>query len=654
MKIGAYLFYIFLLLGLDSSAQTLSDQILMTIAGKDVTAGEFIRMFNKSSDTGKNQGNIDEYLQQFIVFKLKVADATNAGIDSTRSFREELNGYRNQLAQNYLTDVKVKEKFLQKMYQRSLSEINGWHILVACPEGTTPADTLKAYKKAEDIRERIVNGESFEQVARGTSDDPSVKVNGGNLGYFTAFQMIMPFEDAAYLLRKGEISAPVRTPYGYHIIRVADKRPSRGKIRVAIIMKASPPGTTDADEKKAEEAIKNISDQLQQGASFAELAKKYSDHKESAVNGGKLEWFGTGEIIPEISEAAFALTDTGKYTKPVRTIYGWFIIRLLSRKAPGTFEESRSYLESRLNQSYLNSLSRKAFTEKLKKEYSYRVNQAISDWFVKNTDTLVIQGKSKYNKSTMPSGNIYTFADQRMSAREFASFIEKRGPIIMTKDPQYFINQSVDASLSDRIIKYENSNLEKKYPEFRYLMNEFHDGILLFEISGRKVWNKVTDDSAGLRNYYEVHKNEYLTKRGIDATIYIFHDAGHSKSFYSTIRKCLNKHWSDSIILKRFNGRKDSVLTTENGKWFRGDNPEIDKIDWTEGTHETFFRSLPSLVLIKKEIEPESKPFNEVQGEVMTKYQDMLENEWIRQLKEKYSVKVDGLVFDKIKKSIQK
>ena len=212
-----------------------------------------------------------------------------------------------------------RKNFSRKHIRDHLTEINAWHILIAMPQDASPADTLKAWKKAIDIRERIINGESFESVARGTSDDKSVKINGGNLGYFTVFQMIMPFEDAAYSLKKGAISMPVRTPYGYHIIKVTDKRPSKGRIKVAHIMKAVPPGTAENEAKKAEEEINNIYKKLQEGASFSELAKKYSDHKESAVKGGELNWFGTGEIISDFSEAAFAITDTGKYTKPVRT-----------------------------------------------------------------------------------------------------------------------------------------------------------------------------------------------------------------------------------------------------------------------------------------------------------------------------------------------
>ncbi|MDQ1332335.1 MAG: peptidyl-prolyl cis-trans isomerase SurA, partial [Bacteroidota bacterium] len=596
--------------------------------------------------------DVDNYLQQYIIFKLKVADAIQEGYDTTRAFRTELNGYRNQLAQNYLTDNQVKEKLLQKIYQRSLTEIDACHILVNCPEGASPEDTLIAWNKAAGIRERIIKGEPFEQVARGSSDDKSVKINGGDLGYFTVFQMIMPFEDAAYSLRKGVISQPVRTPFGYHIIKVIDKRPSRGKVLIAHIMKASPPGTDEKEAKEIEESINSIYNELQAGGSFYELAKKYSDHKESAAAGGKLDWFGTGEIIPALSEAAFSITDTGKYSKPVRTVYAWHIIKLLDKKNPGSYEETKSYLESKLNQSYLNSLSRKSFVEKLKNDYKFRINQSAYNWFVNNTDTLIIQGKTKYNKSSIPSGYLYSFADQHLTTKEFASYIEKRGSMIVTDDPAYFISRSIDASMSDQIIKYENSLLENKYPDFRYLMNEFHDGILLFEISGKKVWNMVQEDSAGLRDFYENHKQDYLSKKGIEAKIYTLRSDRGEKKLSSYYRKYSQKPGTDKLLIKKFNRQNDSLLIITEGKWFVGDNPEMDRIEWTKGSHTSKINNYPSLVVINEVINAEPLPFEDVKGEMMNGYQDYLENEWVKQLKERYSVKIDQQVLAEVKKSL--
>lgn len=623
----------------------------MTVDGKSVPAAEFIRMYKKSYEPGK-KNELDNYLQQFIIFRLKAAEAIHNGYDTTQAFKSELQGYRNQLAQNYLTDPEIREKLLKQAYQRSLTEINAWHILVNCSTEASPEDTLKARNKAIKIRERIINGEPFEKVARGSSDDLSVKINGGNLGYFTTFQMIMPFEDAAFALKKGEVSQPVRTPYGYHIIKVADKRPSKGKIKVAHIMKTLPPPGSDQNEaKKAEDEINSIYKQLQGGASFSELAAKYSDHKESAVNGGELNWFGAGEINTDFAEAAFLIKNNGDYTSPIKTPYGWHIIKRLDIKPPGSYAESRSYLESRINQSYLNSLSQKTLIDKLKKEYKFRIYPSYK-WFVDKTDTLIIMGLSKYDRQSMPRGLLYTFADQQFTTTDFANYIEKRGSMINTKNPENCVNRSMEICLSDQIIKYENSRLEEKYPEFRYLINEFHDGILLFEISGKNVWNKAQTDSVGLLGYYEKQKNNYMTRQGISAKIYTLRKTNAIKTLKSAYKKFSRNPAADKRLIEKFNSKGDTLLSIRDGTWFNGENAEIDKLNRAKGIQEAVINGIPSLVVINKLIEAEPKPFKDVQGEVISAYQEYLENEWIKQLKERYAVKIDSTVLEEIKKTI--
>jgi peptidyl-prolyl cis-trans isomerase SurA len=632
-------------------SQDLNSRVLLTVDGRKTEAGEFIRMYNKSIEPGKVLP-VGEYLNQFILFKLKVADAMKLGYDTTRAFRTELKGYRDQLSQNYLTDLQSKEKLLRAAYQRSLTDINAWHILVALSPEASPEDTLRAWQKASDIRERIIKGESFEAVARGTSDDKSVLMNGGNLGYFNVFQMIMPFEDAAYSLRKNEISQPVRTPYGYHVIKVTDKRPSPGRLRVAHIMKASPPGTSEADASKAEQEINSVYNRLKSGESFSRLAALYSDHRESAVKGGEMEWFGTGDIISAFTEAAFALKDTGTFTKPVRTPYGWHIIKLLEKKPPRTWEESKSYLESRFNQSYLNSIARKSFINKLKKEYKFSLNTESVTWFIQNTDTLIIQGLKKYDHSLIPTGNLYTFADQKLTNNEFASFIEKRGYMIVTKDSSDFINRTIDARISDHILKYEDSVLEKKNPEFRYLMNEFHDGILLFDISGKKVWNRVNDDSTGLHKYYDEHKMNYLTKPGVEAVIYTLKQADGAKKLESAYLKYSGKPASDDLLKKKFNRKSDTLLTIKRGRWMKGDDSFIDGLKWEKGKQSVTINGYPAIVDITAVIEPQPLGFEEVRAEMMTGYQEFLENDWTEQLKKKYNVRIDNTTLSEIRKKL--
>jgi peptidyl-prolyl cis-trans isomerase SurA len=252
----------------------------------------------------------------------------------------------------------------------------------------------------------------------------------------------------------------------------------------------------------------------------------------------------------------------------------------------------------------------------------------------------------------MPSGNLYTFANQHMTVKEFASYLEKRGSMIITDDPVSYVSQSIETRISDQIIKYENSMLEKKYPDFRYLMDEFHDGILLFEISGKKVWNRVGEDSIGLKNYYDDHKHDFLTRKGIMAKIYILRSPGKEKILASAYKKYSRKPGTDDLMLAKFNKKSDSLLVITDGKWFTGDYQELDKIEWKTGVVSRTIKNYPSIIVISKVIEPEPLPFEEVQGEMMSGYQDYLENDWIRQLKSKYNVKVDELVLSEVKKSL--
>jgi peptidyl-prolyl cis-trans isomerase SurA len=634
-----------------TQAQSLSDKVLLTVDGRDVTAGEFLRMYRKSSDPGA-QGDIDTYMEQFIIFKLKVADAMHAGYDTTRAFKTELRGYRDQLAQNYLTDPDVREKLLRAAYQRSLTEINAWHVLVAMPPEASPEDTLKAWKKAVNIRERIIQGEPFEQVARSSSDDPSVKTNGGNLGYFTVFQMITPFEDAAYNLKPGQVSQPVRTPYGYHIIMVASKRPSSGKIKTAHIMKVVPAGASEEASRQAEDTIWSVYRQLIAGASFTDMVKKYSDHKESVSRDGELNWFGAGEILADYAEAAFSLKNKGDISKPVKTVFGWHIIKRLDRRPHGTFEETRQYLESRLSESYLTSLSRKSLVEKLKKEYKYRLYQPAYNWLVENTDTLIIKGYAKYDRQSLPRGPLYTFNGHQLSVAEFASYVEKRASMAATTNPEEFIKQFLETFISDQILSYENSILEKKYPDFRYLMMEFHDGILLFEISGNRVWNKAQEDSAGLYKYYEDNKYKNLTKEAIEARVYTLVKEDGMKSLSAAWKKLSRYPDIDRRLLSRFVSKGDSLLKISVRRVERAEDKNMEGFEWKKGYHEIYIDNLPTIVFIEKVIPPSPLPLNLVKGEMISGYQDYLEKEWIKQLKEKYNVKIDNLVFQEIRKSI--
>ncbi len=628
--------------------QIIDEQILMTVNHREVPAGEFIRMYRKSP-AGSEKTDIDDYLEQFAVFKLKVAGAIESGIDTTRAFRSELEGYRNQLAGSYLTCPGLKEELTRKMYLRLLTDIKASHLLVKCPPDAPPKDTLIAWNRAAALRNRILEGESFDKVAAESSDDRSAKRNGGNLGYFTAFQMAKSFEDAAFSLEPGIISMPVRTSFGYHLIIVAGRRPSKGRIKVAHIMKAVPENAGEKEIREAKAKTDSIYKLLEAGRPFGQLARLYSDHSVSSAKNGELNWFGTGEIIPDFAEAAFSISDTGKYIPPVRTPFGFHIIKLLEKKPPPSFEEAAPMIESRISAADLDALQQQSLVRRLKEEYRFTINQDVYKWFLKNTGPQIITGKSFYNPNSVPEGFIYTFAGQSMSAKDFAIELVKPGSI-PPNNPKAFIDRALESAASRHIYEYEKSILEKKYPDFRYLMNEFHDGILLFEISSEKVWDRAGTDTAGLQCFYETNKHKHLSGTALEGKIYSLNMPGGMKKLTAAHKKLRDDPGIDEKMTERFNARGDTLLTISEGLWSRGDDPDIDGIEWKTGM-QTFIRNkIPSLIFVKRIHEPSPLPFPAVQAELISEYQDYLMDDWVRQLKGRYSVEVNREVFEKVRK----
>lgn len=648
MKTKFVIVSFFLFLSVSLFGQDWKNKTLLTIDGEDIPAGEFVGMYERTND----EVSIDDYLNDFILYKQKIADAKHERLDKEPSFGKELQSYRDVLAKDYLTDKSASEKLLKEEYNRLLKEVNAWHILVLCSSTASPADTLAAWQKAVNIRERIMLGEPFEQVARGASDDPSVKSNGGNLGYFTAFQTVMPIENAAYTLATGELSHPVRSADGYHIIKVTDQRDARGSVLVAHIMKMSPPDFSKEEATKAEEAIKDIYNRLQAGSSFEEIARKESDHIASASNDGQLDWFGVGEMNPEFSEAAFSLSTKGSYSKPIRTVDGWHIIKLIDKKSPPSFEEARSYLESQYKQSSLSSIARKSLVDKLKKEYNYIIDEVSKEWFVSHSDTLVTRGLVGYNMSNIPEGILYSFANIKVSNSDFAKFVQYRGPVIKTDEPHAFVNAMLESSASDQIINYEDSILEDKYPEFNELIHEYSEGVLLFEISNRRLWEKTTIDTTALMSYYESQKNNYLSNRSLEAKSYTYKNRAGAKVLAKTYKKYSKKPNGDAIMASKLNTRTDTLLIIEDGVWYEGDNTYIDNIRWSEGTEKTTINGFPAIIKITRVNQPAPLPFEEVREVIVSGYLESITNSWEKQLKTDYPVTINDSVLEEVKNQL--
>ncbi|MDZ7738985.1 MAG: peptidylprolyl isomerase [Bacteroidales bacterium] len=643
------IYLIVLLSSISSKAQ--NDDILLKVNDREVSADEFKWLYFKNN-AGEQYSDIDEYLKLYIRLRLKVEAAEDAGIHLTSSFKNEFSAYRKQLAKNYLTDQEVKEELLERAYERYKTEINAYHILVRCPADAPAEDTLKAYNKAMNIRQRITLGEPFESVAKGASDDPTAIMNGGNLGFFTVFQTPLPFENAAYRMRVGELSIPVRTSSGYHIIKIQDKNPNPGRIKVAHIMKATPPGSTEAQRARAKLQIDSLYQILEEGADFSALARKHSDDNMSASNGGELPWFGSGEMIHEFSVAAFNLMRDNEYTKPVKTAYGWHIIKRLEKESLPSYEKAKKYLENRLSHSYLLEISKKSFAEKLKKEYNFNLNKNALNWFYEKADSAFRHGHQFKDIASLPGDILYSFASEECSMKDFAIYINQKGDHVPAWDSIIFINELLDQKVYSHLLEYEDSRLEEKYPGFRYLMNEFYDGILFFEMSDSLIWQRSVNDSTGLSSYYESRKDEFMEEAAAKARIFeIDSDAGRWKTRRLTRiikRKHDRENFYTKIMDKAISG-KDTLVNITEGTWDKGENKILDGIRWKEGIHETEHNNGIILVDILQIREERPMLLEDVKSTIIPDYQEYLEEQWVNKLMEKYDVSLNRAVLQKLK-----
>jgi peptidyl-prolyl cis-trans isomerase SurA len=638
------------------------DPVLLTVAGEKITRSEFLNVYNKNNMKKDviDKKSLEEYLDLYINFKLKVKEAESLGMDTVSSFKTELAGYRKQLAQPYLMDKEVNDKLLQEAYSRMQWDIRASHILVKVGPNASPTDTLKAYKKIMDIRDSIVKkGRNFGKMAIAYSDDlsardqaqagnrPATKGNAGDLGYFTALDLIYSFETAAYNTKVGEVSMPVRTDYGYHLVKVTDRKPAMGKVQAAHILITIPANSTAADSAKYKAKIFEIYQKLKGGAAFEDMAKQFSDDKASAAKGGVMAWFGVNRMVPEFI-AAVSKLNKGEISEPTQTMYGWHIIKMLDRKGIAPFDSIKSELKTKISKDSRANKSKEVMVEKLKTEYGFKdYPDALAD-FNKVVDDSIFMGKWKASRAKDLNKNLCTLGTKTYTQQDFAKYLAAHQSSKANKvDISVYLNGMYKQFIDESAINYEDGMLETKYPEFKSLMKEYRDGILLFELTDEKVWSKAVKDTVGLKEYYDKNKQNYMWDTRLDATIYTCANANVAKTTHKLLKK--GKLTNDEI-LKEINKTSQLDLKIESAKFLKKDNPLIDSIPWVTGFTKDMTKN-GSVVFVKvnQVIPKEPKSLAEAKGMVTADYQTYLEKEWIDSLKKKYTVDVNKDVFSTIK-----
>jgi peptidyl-prolyl cis-trans isomerase SurA len=472
------------------------DKVLLAIGNEKVLVSDFMRVYEKNLDAIENEDekDVQKNIELYINYRLKVKEAYRIQLDTLSSYKKEIETYRNQLSLPYLQDSSFINKLVEDAYFRIKNEVKAKHILVRTPTVATPKDTLEAYAKIKNIREKILKGEDFEKVAVEFSEDPSAKAdpasgregNKGNLGYFSAFRMVFPFEDAAYKTKVGEVSAPFKTRFGYHILQVDSVRLSKGEVEVAHIL------ITDKTEK-GENLINEVYDKLQKEEQFKTLALKYSDDEGTKSKGGVLRKFGTGVMVKEFEDAAFSLEKEASYSKPFQSRFGWHIVQLIKKHPIDSFENLKADLLQRVRSDERAQLSQMAVIQKLRKKYSITENQ--------NAKSILDAKNIRNSAKDSLQDEILKINERSISQEKFVNYIkDKTGKAVF---------ELYEDFKNEEILNYYKENLEKSAPQFATTLQEYKDGLLLFELMQQTIWEKSTKDSLGLKTFFDENVSKY-------------------------------------------------------------------------------------------------------------------------------------------------
>lgn len=506
-------------------AASAKEDILFSVGPEKVTRQEFQYVFEKNAinrNPDDLRSELDEYLGLYINFKLKVLEAEDQGYPERSSFQQEFSTYRDQLSDSYLTDHDATDNLVREAYNRLKEEINAAHILIRVDPNATPVDTLAAYNRIMNLRNQVVNGEAtFAEVAKAESQDPSAGQNEGDLGYFSALQMVYPFENAAFQTPIGGVSMPIRTQFGYHVVKVKDRRPSAGKIQVSHIMIRATEGMPEQEMKAAEDKARDIYQQAQNDGNWFELCRQFSEDVRTKSRGGVLPWFGSGEMVVEFEKAAFALTTPGEVSEPVKTAYGWHVIRLEERQGLKPFEQMEGELRNRISRDSRSQITQKAFINRLMKENNLRENAVILEEALVEADSNLLIGEwTVPGNASLLSKTIFSIGDDKdVSVNEFFNHVAAKQGRSPHQDPQQYMNLLYEQYREDQLLDYERNHLAEKYEDYRYLVKEYRDGILLFQLMDETIWSKAVSDTIGLRGFFNENQNNYRWKERAAALI---------------------------------------------------------------------------------------------------------------------------------------
>ena len=644
------------------TAQAQTDPVLFTVGKTSVTVSEFRYIYTKTNQQKASfaEPSLREYLDLYTKFKLKVNRAHDMRLDTVPALRDELEGYRKQLATSYLIDRTIVDQLVHEAYDRSKEDINISHILAQMPANPAPADTLTAYRKAFAAMNRLKAGEPFEKVTKDGSEDSGTKDNGGKIGWFTALQLpgFYGLETAAYNTPKGSISGIVRSPLGYHILRVNDRRRAVGEVKASHILVRIKKEFTQGQKDTAKARIDQLYTRLSQ-EKFEDVAMKYSDDKITSSKGGDVGRFGINKFETAFEDAAFSLSKNGDYSNPFLSSLGWHIIKRVERFDIPAYEEIKSEYTGRVKRDSRFERAQEAFVVKVKAENNYTENTANKEAFAKTLtkEFLTYQWKPEIS-GVDKEKPLFSIGNKNHNTGELVTFLERsasaRGRRGENAEIPVVFDELFSKFVQQKALEFEEGLLDKKYPEFKSLMREYEEGILLFEATKRMVWDKASEDSTGLKGFYADNKTRYMWGERVRTIKYNINseDPKVIEKVHALAAKNDPKRVIEKMNPKKAKDEKGAdipmLVTYEEALVERGKNPAIDAVKWEKGVRgaDTKSGAITSFSQVQEVVAPTPKTLKEARGYVVAEYQDFLEKKWLTDLKATYPIHVDEAVFN--------
>ena len=631
-----------LLLGPAILAIAKGDPVLMTINGKDIKLSEFEYLYHKNNQQQVEKETLEQYVDRFVLYKQKVADAEAAGIDTTDVFIKEFEGYQKDLATPYMAeDTTYLWQMVSEAYERYKKEIDIDHFML--PLGNTPEETQANLDRMDSIRNCVLAGEDWEDLVAQFSSDPSKQRNRGHYGYISAGMFPYSFENELYNTALGEVSKPFKTQFGVHMLRVNNIR-ERNDAHAKHILKLFPQNATDEQKAECKVKIDSIYALLKAGANFEELAKAESQDG-SARNGGELGWFGRGRMVQPFEDIAFSLAD-GEISEPFETRFGYHIIKKVAHGV-APLSEVRSSIETAINRDERATLIKDRRLSDLKNKYAYNLNPAFEKMLTQQLIQNGIPFDSAFVANNIKGSDMPLFTyggKQSVPVKELQSKLNTKTRFITPEDAKSYILSCVDPVAEKTLADYHARELVKSNPEYRNLLNEYRDGMLLFEISNRRVWKAANKDTVGLENYFAEHRANYNWDephfKGIilsaknDSVLDLVR-ADILQMSVDTLTDGLHHKYGNDIRMERMVVKKGENTYADYLAFKVGDKPER--------------KGYEEFMILEGGIIAQPQEMADVRGAVTSDYQDVLEQRWKEELARKYPAKINNKVLKQVK-----